>query len=215
MNQSRIEQSIEEIYAFVEECKTSKLYPNKVVIAKDELYDLLDALRLCAPEEIKRYKKIVNNRDEILGEAHKRAEEMVNQAQSQTAQLLDQSELVQAAYDRANELMEEATAQAREMVEQAEAEAAQIRNASLYYTNDLLSGAQKSLQEALNETNSKYRMLVSALQSGLDVIQSNKEELRPGENEQAVQEMQEVNEPETENEAAASEESENVSEETE
>lgn len=179
MNQSRIEQSIEEIYAFIEECKASKLYPNKVVVAKDELYDLIDALRLCAPEEIKRYKKIINNRDEIINEAHKRAEDMVNNAQAQTAQLLDQSELVQAAYDRADELMEEATKQAEQIVEAANAEAEQVRSAAIYYTNDLLTMAQRSIQESLTETNSKYRMLTSALQSSLDTITSNKEELMP------------------------------------
>ena len=85
MNQSRIEQAIDEIYNYVEDCKPSKLYPNKVVVERGELYDLLDELRLCAPEEIKRYQKIINNRDGILGEAQKRAADMVAQAQQQTA----------------------------------------------------------------------------------------------------------------------------------
>ena len=58
MNPSRIEKAIDEIYEYVESCKPAKLYPNKVTVAKDELYDLLDALRMCAPEEIKRYQKI-------------------------------------------------------------------------------------------------------------------------------------------------------------
>ena len=51
MNPSRIEQAIDEIYNYVEECKPSKLYPSKVVVDREQLYDLLDELRLCAPEE--------------------------------------------------------------------------------------------------------------------------------------------------------------------
>ena len=78
--------------------KPSKLYPNKVTVSKDELYDLLDALRMCAPEEIKRYQKIINNREEILGQAQEQAQQIMSQAQAQTKQLLDQSELVQTAY---------------------------------------------------------------------------------------------------------------------
>ena len=50
MNPSRIEKAIDEIYDYVENCKPAKLAPNKVTVAKDELYDLLDALRMCAPE---------------------------------------------------------------------------------------------------------------------------------------------------------------------
>ena len=46
MNPSRIEKAIDEIYDYVENCKPAKLAPNKVTVAKDELYDLLDALRM-------------------------------------------------------------------------------------------------------------------------------------------------------------------------
>ena len=46
MNPSRIEQAIDEIYNYVEECKPSKLYPSKVVVDREQLYDLLDELRL-------------------------------------------------------------------------------------------------------------------------------------------------------------------------
>ena len=103
MNPSRIEQAIDEIYNYVEECKPSKLYPSKVVVDREQLYDLLDELRLCAPEEIKRYQKIITNRDGILNEAQQRAEDMLSQAQQQTAQILDQNEIVQTAYQRCSD----------------------------------------------------------------------------------------------------------------
>ncbi|MDR1700372.1 MAG: ATPase, partial [Lachnoclostridium sp.] len=143
MNQSRIEQTIEQIYTFIEECKASKLYPNKVVVAKDELYDLLDALRLCAPEEIKRYQKIINNRDAILNEAHQKAEEAIMNAKAQNAQLLDQNELVQAAAEHADRIVREADERAEQMIHEANADAEKIRGASLQYTNDLLTKAEQ------------------------------------------------------------------------
>ena len=37
MNPSRIEQAIDEIYNYVEECKPSKLYPSKVVVDREQL----------------------------------------------------------------------------------------------------------------------------------------------------------------------------------
>lgn len=87
MNPSRIEKAIDEIYEYVENCKPSKLYPNKVTVSKDELYDLLDALRMCAPEEIKRYQKIINNREEILSQAQAQAEQIMNQAVNESEQV--------------------------------------------------------------------------------------------------------------------------------
>ena len=135
MNPSRIEKAIDEIYEYVENCKPSKLYPNKVTVSKDELYDLLDALRMCAPEEIKRYQKIINNREEILGQAQEQAQQIMSQAQAQTKQLLDQNELVQTAYAQAEQIVKEAEAQAQQILNQAVGEGNQVRTDALYYTS--------------------------------------------------------------------------------
>lgn len=177
MNPSRIEQAIDEIYNYVEGCKPSKLAPSKVVVDREQLYDLLDELRLCAPEEIKRYQKIIHNRDGILNEAQQRAEDMLAQAQNQTAQILDQSEIVQTAYQRAEEIMKQATEEAQRIVNQADAESTQMRKAALMYTNDLLSEAQQHIEESFREMDNKSRMLSSAMKNSIQVIKMNKEEL--------------------------------------
>lgn len=177
MNPSRIEQAIDEIYNYVENCKPSKLYPNKVVVERGELYDLLDGLKLCAPEEIKRYQKIINNRDGILNEARGQARDMVAQAQEQTAQILDQNEIVQTAYQRAEEIMGQAAEEAQRLVDAAQAESDQVRRASLVYTNDLLAEAQKNVEDSLREMDNKNRMLASAMKNSIQVMRSNREEL--------------------------------------
>lgn len=177
MNPSRIEQAIDEIYNYVEDCKPSKLYPSKVVVDREQLYDLLDELRLCAPEEIKRYQKIITNRDGILNEAHQRAEDMLSQAQQQTAQILDQSEIVQTAYQRAEDIMRQANEEAQRLVDAALNESEQMRKAALIYTNDLLSEAQKHIEESLHDIDNKFRMLSSALKNSIQLMKTNKEEL--------------------------------------
>ena len=166
MNPSRIEQAIDEIYNYVEECKPSKLYPSKVVVDREQLYDLLDELRLCAPEEIKRYQKIITNREGIL-----------NEAQQQTAQILDQNEIVQTAYQRAEDIMRQANEEAERLVNAAQAESDQMRKAALLYTNDLLNEAQGHVEESLKEIDNKSRMLTSALKNSIQLMKSNKEEL--------------------------------------
>ena len=149
MNPSRIEQAIDEIYNYVEECKPSKLYPSKVVVDREQLYDLLDELRLCAPEEIKRYQKIITNREGILNEAQQRAEDIMRQA----------------------------TEEAERLVNAAQDESDQMRKAALLYTNDLLSEAQGHVEESLKEIDNKSRMLTSALKNSIQLMKSNKEEL--------------------------------------
>lgn len=200
MNPSRIEQAIDEIYNYVEGCKPSKLAPSKVVVDREQLYDLLDELRLCAPEEIKRYQKIITNRDGILNEAQQRAEDMLAQAQNQTAQLLDQSEIVQTAYQRAEEIMKQATEEAQRIVNQADAESSQMRKAALMYTNDLLSEAQQNIENSFREMDNKTRMLSSAMKNSIQLIRANKEELmtqlEPEKHAQKLEEEKKKAEPE-------------------
>lgn len=178
MNPSRIEKAIDEIYEYVESCKPSKLYPNKVTVSKDELYDLLDALRMCAPDEIKRYQKIINNREEILGEAQVQAQKIMSQAQAQTEQLLDQNELVQTAYAQAEQIVSQAEAQAQQILNQAVGECEQVRTSALYYTSDLLGEAGRNIESSLKEIESKSTMLISALRRDIEVIKNNRSELK-------------------------------------
>lgn len=178
MNPSRIEKAIDEIYEYVESCKPSKLYPNKVTVSKDELYDLLDALRMCAPDEIKRYQKIINNREEILGEAQAQAQKIMSQAQAQTEQLLDQNELVQTAYAQAEQIVNQAEMQAQQILNQAVGECDQVRTSALYYTSDLLGEAGRNIESSLKEIESKSTMLISALRRDIEVIKNNRSELK-------------------------------------
>jgi cell division septum initiation protein DivIVA len=177
MNPSRIEKAIDDIYDYVEKCKPSKINPAKAVVDRGELYDLLDELRMCAPEEIKRYQKIITNRDGILNEAQKTAKNMVAEAQNQTAQILDQHEIVQTAYQRAEEIMQQATEEAKRLVNAANEESEQMHRAALMYTNDLLAEAKQHVEESLRETENKQRMLTSALKNSIQVIRNNQEEL--------------------------------------
>ena len=94
---SRIEELIEDIYDFVEECKMQPLSSTKVIVPKDELYDLLDELRLRTPDEIQRYKKMIENKDAILQDAEAKANAMLAEAQDKMDALVDEHQIMQQA----------------------------------------------------------------------------------------------------------------------
>ena len=66
---SRIEQIIDEIDEFIESCKFQPLSATKIIVNKEEIEELLRELRLKTPDEIKRYQKIISNKDAILEDA--------------------------------------------------------------------------------------------------------------------------------------------------
>lgn len=177
MGVSRIEQLIEDIYEFVESCKMQPLSSTKVVVPKDELYDLLDELRLRTPDEIKRYQKIIANRDNIIQDAEDKAATMLRQAQEQTNNLISEHEIMQQAYAQGQLIVDQASEQARQIIESAKADAAQIRTGALSYSEEMVSVVEQILQNAFDSTKSKYTGLLSTLEENLTVVKNNKKEL--------------------------------------
>ena len=100
MVSSRIEQKIEDIYAFVESCKPQALSQSKVVVPKNDLYDLLDDLRRDVPEEITRYQKMLSQRDAILEDAEAKADAIKLDAQEQYKAMVEEHAIMQEAYQQ-------------------------------------------------------------------------------------------------------------------
>ena len=78
MSNSRIEQIIEEIEDYIDSCK-GPLFGggDKIVVDRERMEELLRELRMKTPEEIKRYQKILANKDAILADAQQKAEAII------------------------------------------------------------------------------------------------------------------------------------------
>ncbi len=177
MGISRIEQLIEDIYEFVESCKMQPLSQTKVIVPKDQLYDLLDELRLRTPDEIKRYQKIIANRDAIIADAEQKALSIQAEAKEKAKNLINENEIMQQAYYQANEMVSSASAQAESILKSANDDAEQIREGALAYTNEILSDVEKILSDAYESTRQKSETLVTSLKTNLDIVMNNKREI--------------------------------------
>ena len=118
---SRIEQIIEEIEEFVESCKYQPLSTTKIVVNKEELEELLRELRLKTPDEIKRYQKIISNKDAILADAQAKSDSLIAEAQAKTKEMVSQHEIMQQAYAQANETIANANKQAQQILDNVKA----------------------------------------------------------------------------------------------
>ena len=88
---SRIEQIIEEIEEYVDSCKFQPLSSTKIVVNKEELEELLRELRMKTPDEIKRYQKIISNKDAILADAQSKADAIVAEAREKTQSMVTEN----------------------------------------------------------------------------------------------------------------------------
>ena len=174
---SRIEQIIEEIEEYIDSCKFQPLSTTKIIVNKDQIDELLRELRMKTPDEIKRYQKIIANKDAILADAQAKAESMLEEAQVQTNELVSEHEIMQQAYAQANEIVMAATEQAQQILDNATSDANDIRIGAIQYTDDLLANAENIIGHTLDSYTTKYDTLVNSLQECYNVVRNNRAEL--------------------------------------
>ena len=114
---SRIEQIIEEIEEYIDGCKPQTFSSSKIIVNREEMEELLNELRIKTPEEIKRYQKIISNKEAILADAQAKADAIIAQAQVKTDELVSEHQIMQQAYAQANEIVTAATAQAQQILD--------------------------------------------------------------------------------------------------
>ncbi|GAA6492187.1 MAG TPA: ATPase [Candidatus Bariatricus faecipullorum] len=174
---SRIEQIIEEIEEYIDSCKFQPLSTTKIIVNKDQMDELLRELRMKTPDEIKRYQKIIANKDAIIADAQAKAESMIEEAQVQTNELVSEHEIMQQAYAQANEIVMAATEQAQQILDNATSDANDIRIGAMQYTDDLLANAENIIGETLDTYTTRFDSLVNSLKDSYDVVRSNRAEL--------------------------------------
>lgn len=176
---SRIEQIITEIEEYIDSCKFQPLSNSKIIVNKEELEELLTELRMKTPDEIKRYQKIISNKDAILADAQAKAEEILAQAQIQTNELVSEHQIMQQAYAQANEVVMIATKQAQEILDKATNDANNIRFGAIGYTDELLKNLEAILSGAIEGSKARYENLIAGLNNSLQIVLANRAELMP------------------------------------
>ncbi len=176
---SRIEQIIEEIEEYVDSCKFQPLSSTKIVVNKEELEELLRELRMKTPDEIKRYQKIISNKDAILADAQTKADSLIADAQAQQKQLVEESEVMQQAYTESEALLDKTNAQAQEILDNATNDANSIRMGALQYADEMLENLEKIMSHTIDAAGSRYNNFINSLQSCYDIVNKNRRELSP------------------------------------
>ena len=162
---SKIEQIIDELDEYIDNCKYQPFSNSKIVVNKEEIDEIIVELRMRVPDEIKKYQKIVAQQDAILDDARSQAQNMINDAQAQIDVLVSDHEVMQRAYQRANEVVDEAHNQADAIVNQAVSDANNIREGAMQYADGLLENIQNIISGTATDSRQKLDQMFNALES--------------------------------------------------
>ena len=140
MSENNIEELISALYDTVQNARAMPLGPDKCIVERDAVLDMLDEISAQLPGELKQSRTIVESRNELINQARHESESIIRQAQDKAKQLVTQ----EAIYA-------EAKRQCEEMVRQAQARVKELRRVSNEYMDEALRRTEEAIAQSLNE----------------------------------------------------------------
>ena len=123
-------------------------FSNKIVIDKEEFLEIIKEIRLKLPDELKQAKWIKEERQRILVEAQKEADDVVKEAENRIISMIDEHEITRKAYEKKAEIIETANEMSRE-----------ISKGTKDYADSILVGLEVALEDALKTIKSNRNEL--------------------------------------------------------
>lgn len=123
-------------------------FSGRCLIEKTEALELLKEMRSRLPEDMKQAKRIIDDRQKILLDAQKEANNIIHEAESKVQLLIDD-----------NKITKQATEQAREIVDNAQKKAREIRLGARDYIDGMLGDLEKHYVDKLNEIQTNRKSL--------------------------------------------------------
>ena len=87
-------------------------FVKKVMINEQRAWELIDQMRIAIPDEVKKAKRINQERDRIIAQANEEAARLIELAKEEAADLTGEHEVAKSAQMRANTIVERAQREA-------------------------------------------------------------------------------------------------------
>ena len=128
---------LDELEEYLEGAKTIP-FTTKCLTDKEEILDIIKEIRLKLPDELKQAKWIKEERQRILVEAQKEADDIVKEAENRIISMINENEITKKAYEKKAEIIETANEMSRE-----------ISKGTKDYADNILEGLEVALEDAL------------------------------------------------------------------
>lgn len=139
---------LDRLDSYLSECARVPLV-GRLMVEEDEVFAIIDDLRAALPQELEHAKWLLKERERIIAEARKDADQILNDAQGQIASLASESSISKEARSQAEDLMDKARGVARE-----------INSGAREYADDLMKRVEEVMEEVLDRVKQGRRELI-------------------------------------------------------
>lgn len=138
-------------------------FSDKILVEKEQLLDIIKEIRLKLPEELKQAKWIKEERERIIAEAQKDADDIVREAENRIISMIDEHEITKKAYDKKTEIIADANEMYREITKG---------------TNDYVDGILSNIENNMLELGKNLSNVEMTIQNAIETLQNNRKELK-------------------------------------
>ena len=147
----------------LEKSKTVPFTADKRIVSKKEILDIISEIRLKLPDELKQAKWIKEERERIIKEAQKDADDIVKEAENRIISMIDEHEITKQANVRKNEIITTANDMFREYQNNA---------------NSYVDGIMKEAEDAILKLVDSLNSIEINLQGRIETIQEERKQLK-------------------------------------
>ncbi len=145
-----VNQIIEEIEDLLDDASTVP-FSKKVLVDSDDILHLLQQIRQGLPAEIKQAQWVNEEKDKILAEAERDAEEIKSNAGREADKIINDAKETFNNMISDHEITKSANRYAEDIVTKAEKNAMILKNESMTYVDELLATTQEKLKDILSD----------------------------------------------------------------
>ncbi len=127
------------LYAMVTDAWGVPLGNDKCIIEREKAVELINDIKASLPSSVAEAQRLVEARDEFIGNAKREAEALRKNAEEQARMMVEEQEIVRVA-----------KAKSSEMLSSAETKSKELRRVASQYVDDIIRQTVENLNSALN-----------------------------------------------------------------
>lgn len=121
----------------------------RVILDERQLLDVLNRIRTALPADVEKARKIMEERDEIIREAHLVAQRIISEARQEVETKIENSDIVALSRQKAEDYLDQAREKGAFLVREAEAEAQKRKLEANQYVLNVLQDLDQQLASSL------------------------------------------------------------------
>lgn len=145
---------------------------NQVILKEADLLAIIEQMRTSVPSEIKQARRIMQEKERILGQAQSEASMILTRAREESERAMAREGLLRVAEERSQEIIRRANDQAQAIVRRAESHTDQMQIEADTYASETL----RNLREHLLNVEMEIERTVMSIEKGLDSLDGRPEE---------------------------------------